>query len=272
MTLLNAIILGIIQGIGEFLPISSSGHLLFVPWLFNWEYQDSLTFDVALHVGTLIAVLAFFWKDWFILIKDGLTKGIKTFEGKMFWCLVVASIPGAIAGALLDEVAENVFRGPLMPIILACSLAIMGILLFFADRYGKQERDYEKMTFLDTLLIGISQAFAVIPGTSRSGVTMTMARALGVTREAAAKFSFLLSTPIIAGAALYKFVLKPDELAMGELFSLPCIVGVLTAMVVGFLSIAFLMKYLKKSNFNVFVIYRVVIAVILVVTYIIRVK
>lgn len=271
MTLFNAIILGIVQGIGEFLPISSSGHLLFIPWLFNWAYENSLSFDIALHVGTLIAVLAFFWKDWFVLIKDGLTKGVKTFEGKMFWWLVVATIPGVLAGALLDDFAESFFRGQYMPIVLACSLSIMGILLFLADKYGKQKTDYEGLSFKQTLLIGISQAFAIIPGTSRSGVTMTMARALGIKRESAAKFSFLLSTPIIGGAAIYQFVFKSSELVMAEIFSIPFIVGVLTAMVVGFISIKFLMKYLQTSNFNIFVIYRLVVAAILVITYIVRV-
>jgi len=270
MTVINAIILGIVQGIGEFLPISSSGHLLFIPWLFNWDYENSLSFDIALHVGTLIAVLAFFWRDWFVLIKDGLTKGIKTFEGKMFWCLVVATIPGVLAGALLDEFAESFFRGKYMPIVLAFSLSVMGILLFLADKYGKQNTDYKEMTFLQTVFIGISQAFAIIPGTSRSGVTMTMARALGIKREAAAKFSFLLSTPIIAGAAVYQFIFKSSELVMTEIMSVPFLVGILTAMVVGFLSIKFLMKYLQTSNFNIFVVYRLVIAVILVITYIIR--
>lgn len=270
MTLLNAIILGVVQGIGEFLPISSSGHLLFIPWLFNWAYENSLSFDIALHVGTLIAVLAFFWKDWFVLIKDGLLKGVKTFEGKMFWCLVVATIPGVLAGAFLDDFAESFFRGPYMPIVLACSLSIMGILLFLSDKYGKQDVNYENMTVLQTILIGISQAFAIIPGTSRSGVTMMMARALGVKREAAAKFSFLLSTPIIAGAAFYQFVFKYDELNMAEVLSIPFLVGILTAMVVGFLSIKFLMKYLQKSNFNIFVGYRLIISVILILVYIIR--
>jgi len=271
MSIFNSIILGIVQGIGEFLPISSSGHLLFIPWLFNWEYENSLSFDIALHVGTLIAVLVFFWRDWFVLIKDGLTRGIKTFEGKMFWSLVVATIPGVLAGALLDDFAESFFRGQYMPIVLACSLSIMGILLFLADKYGKQVTDYEHMNFSQAVLIGISQAFAIIPGTSRSGVTMTMARTLGIKRDAAAKFSFLLSTPIIAGAAVYQFVFKSSELVMSEIFSIPFFVGILTAMVVGFLSIKFLMKYLQTSNFNIFVIYRLVVAAILVVVYIIRV-
>lgn len=270
MTLFNAVILGIVQGIGEFLPISSSGHLLFIPWLFNWQYENSLSFDIALHVGTLIAVLAFFWKDWFVLIKDGLTKGVKTFNGKMFWCLVVATIPGVLAGAFLDEFAESFFRGQYMPLVLAFSLSVMGVLLFFADKYGKQETDYENMSFLQTLFIGLSQALAIIPGTSRSGVTMTMARTLGIKRESAAKFSFLLSTPIIAGAAVYQFVFKSSELIISEILSVPFLVGILTAMVVGFLSIKFLMKYLEKSSFNVFVGYRLAIALILVVTYIIR--
>lgn len=270
MTILNAIILGIVQGIGEFLPISSSGHLLFIPWLFNWNLGNHLSFDIAMHVGTLIAVLVFFWKDWFLLIKDGLTKGIKTFEGKMFWFLVVATIPGVIAGVLLDDLAESFFRGTYMPLILACSLSVMGILLFLADKYGKKETDYTHLTFKQTLLIGIAQAFAIIPGTSRSGVTMTMARALGIERETAAKFSFLLSTPIIAGAAFSQFVLKADELIMSEILSIPFFVGVVTAMIVGFLSIKFLMKYLQTKNFNIFVAYRLIIAAILVAVYIVR--
>jgi len=270
VTIFNSIILGIVQGIGEFLPISSSGHLLFIPWLFNWNYENSLSFDIALHVGTLIAVLAFFWRDWFVLIKDGLTKGVKTREGKMFWWLVVATIPGVLAGALLDDFAESFFRGQYMPLVLACSLSIMGILLFVSDKFGKNEVDYGHLTFSKTLLIGMSQAFAIIPGTSRSGVTMTMARALGITRESAAKFSFLLSTPIIAGAAVYQFVFKRAELVMSEIFSVPFFVGIITAMIVGFLSIKFLMKYLKTSNFNIFVIYRLIVAAILVIVYIIR--
>lgn len=270
MTVLNSIILGIVQGIGEFLPISSSGHLLFIPWLFNWKYENSMSFDIALHVGTLIAVLAFFWKDWFVLIKDFLTKGIKTFNGKMLLYLAVATIPGVLAGMLLDEFAESFFRGQYMPLVLACSLSVMGILLLLADKYGKQVSEYEDMTFMQTLLIGISQAFAIIPGTSRSGVTMAMARALGIKREAAAKFSFLLSTPIIAGAAVYQFIFKSSELVMAEIFSVPFFVGVFTAMIVGFLSIKFLMKYLQTSNFNIFVIYRLVISAILVAVYIIR--
>jgi len=270
LTIFNSIILGIVQGIGEFLPISSSGHLLFIPWLFNWDYENSLSFDIALHVGTLIAVLAFFWRDWFVLIKDGLTKGLKTKEGKMFWWLVVATIPGVLAGALLDDFAESFFRGQYMPIVLACSLSIMGILLFVSDKFGKNEVDYEHLTFPKTLFIGISQAFAIIPGTSRSGVTMTMARALGITRESAAKFSFLLSTPIIAGAAVYQFVFKSSELVMSEILSVPFFVGIITAIVVGFLSIKFLMKYLKTSNFNIFVVYRLIVAAILVIVYIVR--
>lgn len=157
-----------------------------------------------------------------------------------------------------------------MPLVLACSLSFMGILLFFADKYGKQNTDYKNITFLQTVFIGISQAFAIIPGTSRSGVTMTMARCLGIKRDAAAKFSFLLSTPIIAGAAVYQFVFKSSELVMSEIISVPFFVGVFTAMIVGFLSIKFLMKYLQTSNFNIFVIYRLVVAAILVVVYIVR--
>lgn len=270
MTILQAVILGVVQGIGEFLPISSSAHLIFIPWLFKWDIPNSMTFDISLHVGTLIAVLSFFWKDWIYLIKDGFTKGIKTFSGKMFWFLVIATIPGVLAGKFLDDYAEGFFRtSNFMPILIALALSLMGIILYMADKYGKCNTDYEHLTFKQTLIIGLAQAFAVIPGTSRSGVTMSAGRAIGVDRESAAKFSFLLSAPIIGGAAVYQFVFKFNELVISEI-NLVFFAGILTSMVVGFLSIKFLLKYLKTSNFNIFVIYRVIVAIILIMTYCMR--
>jgi undecaprenyl-diphosphatase len=188
----------------------------------------------------------------------------------MFWFLVIATIPGILAGKFLDDYAEGLFRtSSFMPVLIALALFLMGLILYFADKYGKSNTDYEHMSFKQILIIGIAQAFAVIPGTSRSGVTMSAGRAIGVDRESAAKFSFLLSAPIIGGAAIYQFVFKFDELIVSEI-NLAFLVGVLTSMIVGFLSIRFLLKYLKTSNFNIFVIYRIAVAIILVMAYGIR--
>lgn len=266
LTILHAVILGIVQGIGEFLPISSSAHLIFIPWVFGWNMDvGQLTFDVALHFGTLIAVLLFFWKDWFVLAKEGLTFK-KTGEGRMFWYLVAATIPGALIGKLLENQAETTFRNPqIMPILISLTLAVMGIILYLSDKYGSKGTEYEKMSFKQTFLIGLSQALAIIPGVSRAGITMSSARALGVTREAAARFSFLLSAPIVFGATIFKV----KDLTAAD-FTVPFIVGILTSAIVGFISIKFLLKYLKTSNFNIFVIYRIGMAALLLSLYFIR--
>lgn len=266
MTILQSIILGIIQGIGEFLPISSSAHLIAIPWILKWP-QHTLAFDVALHVGTLLAVLSFFWRDWIKLIKGGIVTGLKTHEGKMFWFIVVASIPGAIIGKLLEEQAETTFRsGSIMPLLIASTMAGMGLILFLADKFGKKEDDFSKINFIQSFLIGCSQALAIIPGVSRSGITMTTGRFLGLNRESAAKFSFLLSTPIIAGSALLKF----KDITHGAIGSPSFLIGMVTSAITGFLCIGFLLKYLKKSNFNIFVIYRLCFAALLVILFFVR--
>ena len=247
MTVLQAFILGLAQGLGEFLPISSSAHLILIPWLFKWP-DPGLTFDVALHLGTLLAVIAFFWKDWLVLFKHGFTKGVSTPEGKQFWFLVAASIPGAIVGAILEKKAETVFRNPLL---IGIMLILMGLILYMADRYGAKRVCAQKISFGQSITIGISQALAIIPGVSRSGITITSGLFLGLTRETAARFSFLLSTPIIAGAGLLKLRhLSPKAI------NLPFSVGVLTSAAVGFLVIGLLLRWLRKSSFLPFVWYR----------------
>ena len=199
MSTLQAVILGLVQGLGEFLPISSSAHLVLVPWLFKWN-DPGLTFDIALHIGTLIAVAIYFWKDWLKLITKGLTD-VRSTEGRLFWYLVAATIPGAVVGFLLEKKAETIFREP---ILIATMLILLGVLLYWADRRGVKNIEMNRITFRTSLFIGLSQALAIIPGVSRSGITMTMGLLMGLTREGAARFSFLLAVPIIFGAALVK--------------------------------------------------------------------
>ena len=265
-----AVVLGIVQGIGEFLPISSSAHLIIVRWLFQWDTiinqaggNIDIALDVALHVGTLVAVLIYFFEDWRLLIVNGLTKGLTNKEGKMFWYLIAATIPGGIAGLLLESKVESLFRS--QPLIIAAGLAIMGIVLYYVDKNVDQRMSLDKITFKQALLIGTSQALALIPGVSRSGITMTTARLLGFTREAAAKFSFLLATPIIAGAAL-KHTPEIIHNVSNPLF----LVGSLTSAIVGLVSISILLKYLKNNNFAIFAVYRLAVAALIVIVYYVR--
>lgn len=254
---IQSLILGIVQGLTELLPISSSAHLTLIPWIFNWEgLSDS--FDVALHFGTLLAIGLFFFKDWIELIKGGYKLAIKkekTVQGKMFWYIVLATIPGGIIGFLLDHFLEDALKAPL---IIATALIIMGIILYFADKKCKSEISYEKMGLKETFLIGLSQALAFIPGVSRSGVTMTAGRLLKVDRESVAKYSFMLSAPIVLAATIFKF--------SSFTLSLEFFIGVLASFLVGIAVIKFLLQYLKKGSFKVFAIYRVIagLAVILI--------
>lgn len=250
MTVLQALILGIVQGLGEFLPISSSAHLVLIPRLFGWK-DPGLTFDVALHMGTLLAVVLYFWRDWVNLIKAALQR--KSSDNKrIFWYLVVATIPGGLFGLAFENQAEKAFRNP---VLIAVMMIIMGILLYLADK-KRQLRRIDTMTMGDAIWIGLSQALAIIPGVSRSGSTMTTARFLDLTRADAARFSFLMSTPIILGAG----VLKLRHLTLAAL-NLPFWVGVISAFIVGILSISFLLRYLKTSNFGIFVVYRFIVGV-----------
>ena len=261
MTILQAFILGLAQGLGEFLPISSSAHLILIPWLFRWT-DPGLTFDVALHIGTLFAVIAFFWKDWVTLFKHGLGSGIKNPEGRLFWFIVIASIPGAIVGALLEQQAETTFRSPL---IIAIMLLIMALVLYLADRHGAKCQQGKSVSFSQSLIIGISQALAIIPGVSRSGITIASGLSLGLTREDAARFSFLLSTPIIAGAGL----LKLRHLTSSAITP-PFLVGVITSALVGFLVIGFLLRWLRRNSFLPFVWYRLLLAASVITIFLVR--
>ena len=251
---MQAVFLGIVQGLTELLPISSSAHLKILPWLL-WGVEDIGAFDVALHAGTLLAIGIFFFKDWINLLVGAyknVVKKEKTIEGKMFLYIVLATIPGGIIGFVLDKYCEEFL---MKPVIIACALIIMGIILYFVDKKSKSEVKYEKMTFKQTFLIGLSQALAFIPGVSRSGVTMTMARSLGIERESSAKYSFMLSAPIVLAATIFKF----NEFVFEPAF----FIGVLTSFVVGLFVIKFLLKYLQKGDFKLFAIYRVIFGIII---------
>ena len=259
MTILQAVILGIVQGLTELLPVSSSAHLTIIPWMFDWVKSNGFQiafegFDVALHFGTLLAIALFFCKDWIKLFKGGIEsiKGNKTNEGKMFWYIVIATIPGGIIGFLLDHFLEDVLG---KPVIIAFALIIMGIILYIVDKKSPSKTTYEKMSFKQTFLVGVSQALAFIPGVSRSGITMTTGRLMGVSRESTAKYSFMLSAPIVFAATVYKF--------KDFVFSVPFVIGVITSFIVGVFVIKFLLEYLKKGSFKIFAIYRIIIGIII---------
>jgi len=256
MTLFHAVLLGVVQGLGEFLPISSSAHLVIVPWLLNFP-DPGLTFDVALHLGTLIALLAYFYKDWLQLTAAffrSLTKKPASwdFQERLIWFLIIATIPGALAGYLLENYAETVFRAPAL---VATMMALMGIVMGIADRFSPKTKSLEKVTFFDSLWVGISQALAIIPGTSRSGVTITVGMLRKMDRPTAARFSFLLSTPIVAGAC----VLKLKNLFHGNADT-NTIAGIVVSAVVGYLAIKYMLYFLQRYSYRVYVLYRLAFA------------
>ncbi len=268
MDITQAFILGIVQGLTELLPISSSAHLNLFPWLFNWGTLTE-SFDVALHIGTLFAILLFFAKDWIALIKGGYNQVIKkekTVEGKIFWYIVISTIPAGILSLILDKISEKIIdtisnswqieRILVEMFLIAIALMVMGIILYIVDKKAKAKVDYEHITLKQSILISISQALAAaFPGVSRSGITMTVGRGMGIGRESVAKYSFLLSTPIVAAAALYEM--------KHFTFDLSFVVGVLTSFIVGLFVIKFLLNYLKKGDFKIFAIYRVILGIVI---------
>ncbi|HYW51552.1 MAG TPA: undecaprenyl-diphosphatase UppP [Gemmatimonadaceae bacterium] len=263
MNVFQALVLGIIQGLAEFLPISSSAHLSLAPFLFGWQ-DPGLAFDVALHLGTLAAVLWYFRKEWIALTMAGveivMTQRVEGEEQRRAVHIIIASIPGGIAGLLLQNYAETIFRAP---IVTAIALIVLGVLLWAADRFAPQTRELKDFRWTDALLIGIAQVLALIPGVSRSGSTMTAGRALGFDRTGAATFSFLMSMPITAAAAVVKV---PEALREGV--TMPIVVGILASGISGWLAISVLLKYVSSKSFGVFAIYRLVLgAVVLAIIY-----
>ncbi len=261
-TIIEAVILGIVQGLTEFLPISSSGHLILAEWATGWkgELINSLTFDVALHVGTLAAVLWYFWRDWLSLGKASLRvlQGkAPQHEARLVWYIGLATIPAVIVGLTLEHTVETLFRNPLL---VAAALIAGSLVMWLADRYSRRERFLGSMTLGHALFVGAAQALALIPGVSRSGITISAALAAGYRREDAARFSFLLSTPVIGGAAL----LKLRHLSFQGHAAWGCILGTLGSAVVGYLAIRFLIRYLERHSLAVFVWYRMALAALVV--------
>jgi len=257
MTPLQAISLGIIQGLSEFLPISSSAHLTLAPWLFGWE-DPGLAFDVALHFGTLLAVLWYFRMEWLTLIKAAFgivtTGRVETPEKRKVIYLIVATIPGAIGGLVLQSRAESAFRDPQ---IIAIALMVMGIVLWAVDKAVDQRRILGEMRWVDALLIGLSQVIALIPGVSRSGSTITTARGLRFDRESAAEFSFLMSMPIIAAAVVLE---GPKALQQGGLTN-ELMSGVVASAISGWLAISILMRFVSRHSYRIFAFYRVALGI-----------
>lgn len=260
----QAAVLGAIQGLSEFLPISSSGHLIIFPKLLSWGgVIDSLEFDVALHVGTTIAVVWFFWKDWVRIIGSflrGLKKGTPTkdFDSKLFLMILAGSVPAGVVGMIFKDLIEENFRQPLL---VATTLFIFALVLLFADKMGAKKREFRRLDWKDALLIGLAQAVSLVPGVSRSGITISAGLLKGLDREAATRFSFLLSTPAIAGAAALTAKDSVSTLSGGNFGVF--LVGTLVAAVSGWIAIKFLLRFVASHNFNVFVWYRIGLAVLL---------
>lgn len=251
MTLFQAIILGIVQGAAEFLPISSSAHLYLVPWLLGWQ-ENPLAFDAALHLGTLVAVVVAFWRDLFTMARSGLQDGLRTQEGRLGWAVVAGTIPAAVAGLLLEEVAETVFRSPLIMVV---TLALLGLILWWVDRVSPKNKSLGEVSIADVVYMGAAQAIALVPGVSRSGITMTVGLLLGMERETAARISFLLSFPTVLGAGMLSYrTLGPAQLNAAFW------TAVATAGLVGYLVIKFFLDYLRRGSYAVFAIYRAALA------------
>lgn len=260
----QTIFLGIVQGASEFLPISSSGHLIIIPRFFGWE-EAGLYFDVSLHFGTLLAVLGYFWRDWADIFRlafcrrelVGLDNG-KGYSPKTLWILAIATIPGVLAGFFLEELVETLFRHQLL---VAFNLFFWGAVLFFADKYSLRKRKFQEIGFKDGILIGLSQALAIIPGTSRSGITMTAGLARGLGRVEAARFSFLMMAPIVFGASLFK---------IGDFvshFDYVILLGIVFSATSGMVAIKFLLEFVRKVNYQIFFWYRTMVAMVIVFFY-----
>ncbi|HEV8420912.1 MAG TPA: undecaprenyl-diphosphate phosphatase [Actinomycetota bacterium] len=265
-SVIQAIVLGIVQGLTEFAPVSSSGHLILVPWLFHWSIlaNESLnkTFDVALHMGTFVGAAVYFWRDiaryltaWVRSIRR---RSVVTVDERLAWFLVIGTIPGAIVGAFFEDIIEEKLGEPWL---IAIMLAVFGLVLYVVDRRARDARDLHHLRLSDAMVIGLAQAAALQPGVSRSGVTITAARGLGLAREPAARFSFLLSLPIIGGAGVFKgleLLTGSERFPSG--FIWPFVWGTIASAVSGFLVIWGLLSYLRRRDFRPFVLYRLAAA------------
>jgi undecaprenyl-diphosphatase len=269
--LVQAIVLGIVQGLTEFLPVSSSGHLIVVPALLGWDdpFIESLAFSVMLHMATLLALLIFFRSDWLRLVPAGLaTLRDRSFRGdpdrRLAWLLVASTVPAVIVGVLLDDLIETAFREPRL---VAMTLVAGAAVLWIADRIGSKEREISGLTFSAAIGIGAAQALALVPGVSRSGISISAGLFAGLDRESAARFAFLMATPITAGAGLWELrKIVSGEVGV-ELPIVPLLAGMAASLVAGLLAIAVLMRYLRTNGVGIFVVYRIALAALVVVAW-----
>ncbi|MBI4685357.1 MAG: undecaprenyl-diphosphatase UppP [Nitrospirae bacterium] len=248
--MIEAVILGIVQGLTEFLPVSSTAHLILFPWFFGWKGGvDTLTFDVALHAGTLLALVFCFWRDWLDIVLNG---------RRLLVIIIIATLPAGIAGFLLSNIVESTLRSPF---IIVVTLVLFGIIMLLSERM-KKDKDIKDITLADSIMIGIAQAVALIPGVSRSGITISAGLFRGLGRAASARFSFILSMPVIFGATVLegRKLLSHTENYDLKLFT----IGLLASAITGFLAIKFLLYFFKRHPLNIFVYYRFVLAVIII--------
>jgi undecaprenyl-diphosphatase len=260
---IQALIMGLVQGLTEFLPVSSSGHLILVPWFFGWKdpFIDSLAFSVMLHMGTLLALLVYFWRDWLTLIPAGLASiRDRSLAGdpdrKMAWLLVVATIPAVLIGPVLSDTIENAVREPAPVALMLC---VGAAILWLAERWGSKLREMGSLTFVGAFGIGVAQVLALVPGISRSGVSIAAGLFQGLNREAAARFSFLMATPVVAGAGVFealKLVKSTDVKPDSHLI----VIGFVAAAISGLLAIRFMLAFLRRQSVYSFVVYRVLLA------------
>ena len=259
----QAIILGIIQGLTEFLPVSSTAHLILAPWIFGWD-DPGLAFDVVVHIGTLTGIIAFFWKDFYRILQ-GMMSGIMVrksytgIDGRLGWYIIIGTIPAGLAGLLFKDQIETVFRNPR---IIAITLILFGLILLWSEYAGRKKRRMDHLNIADAIVIGCAQAVALIPGVSRSGITITAGLFRNLERATAARFAFLLSTPIIMAGGLLSFLDVYKEGLPQDMFW-PFAAGFAASAISGFLAIKYLIMFLSKQKVNVFVYYRIVLGILI---------
>ena len=263
---IQALVMGLVQGLTEFLPISSSGHLILVPWLFGWKdpFIDSVAFTVVLHMGTLVALLVYFWRDWVRLVPAGLaTIRDRSFRGdpdrRLAWLLLVATIPAVAVGPIFESKLEELVREPAA---VAAMLCIGAAILWLAERWGSKARDMAGLSFAESLGIGVAQVLALVPGISRSGISISAGLFLGLNRESAARFSFLMATPVVGGAGIW----EARKLMTGEVGVNPSLdvtlIGFVAAAIAGLFAIRFMLEFLRRQPVYAFVAYRIAAAIL----------
>lgn len=270
-TLLQAIVIGIVQGLTEFLPVSSSGHLIVVPALLGWDdaFIESLAFSVMLHVATLLALLIYFRADWLRLIPAGLaTLRDRSFRGdpdrKLAWLLAASTVPAVIVGITLNDVIETTFREPRL---VAITLVVGAAILWVADRLGSKQRQMSSLTFPNAIGIGVAQALALVPGVSRSGISISAGLFAGLDREDAARYAFLMATPITAGAGMWELRKIVSGEAGVDVPIAPLLAGMAAALLAGLLAIAVTLRYLRSNGVGIFVVYRLALAALVIVAW-----